>query len=193
MATRKKSEALTADPPRTRALRADGAEASGAAPAAQSAQMQALEEGLRLFREQRFVEAKERFERALHGADTAIRFAARTHLSVCDRRIQKPALNLVTAEDHYNYGIERLNARDMEAARKHLQVAVALQGGSEYMLYALAAALALCGDVSGCYENLRRAIEIEPRNRANARQDSDFSGVAHNPLFVHLFHPEKNS
>jgi tetratricopeptide (TPR) repeat protein len=188
MATRKKGDAVsTVDKSRSRRGETDASPASTS-----STQITALEEGLRLFRQQRFIEAKECFERALQGSDSAVRFAAKTHLSVCERRIQKPALNLVTAEDHYNYGIERLNARDIEAARRHLQIAVALQSGSEHMLYALAAALALSGDVSGSYENLRRAIEIEPRNRVSARQDSDFSGVAHNPLFLHLFHPEKN-
>jgi tetratricopeptide (TPR) repeat protein len=198
MATRKKGDPVsTAEKSRSRSSHVGETEGSAAASTssaqiAAGAQLTALEEGLRLFRQQRFIEAKECFERALQGSDSAVRFAAKTHLSVCERRIQKPALNLVTAEDHYNYGIERLNARDIEAARRHLQIAVALQSGSEHMLYALAAALALSGDVSGSYENLRRAIEIEPRNRVSARQDSDFSGVAHNPLFLHLFHPEKN-
>lgn len=155
-------------------------------------QINALEHGLRLFREKRWNEAKEYFQRALNGPASAVRFTAQTHINVCERRMQKPTLNLVTADDHYHYGVERLNARDIETARKHFQVALALKPDTEYMLYALAGTLALFGDVAGSFENLRRAIELEPRNRLLARQDPDFASVVHNPLFAHLLQPEKD-
>jgi tetratricopeptide (TPR) repeat protein len=154
-------------------------------------QIQALEQGLRLFREQRFAEAKGHFEQAAQGPQAPVRLTAKTHLSVCERRIQKPSLSLETADDHYHYGVERLNARDLPTARKHLEIALALRPNSEYILYAFAAALTLSGDVPGAYENLRRAIEIHPRNRLTARQDPDFAAVVHSPLFAHLFHPER--
>jgi hypothetical protein len=38
---------------------------------------------------------------------------------------------------------------------------------------------------------LRRAIELEPRNRIIARQDHDFGPLAHQPPFDALLYPEK--
>ncbi len=156
-----------------------------------SAQLESLEQGIRLFREQRFSEARDFFERSTRGPQLDVARTAKNHITVCDRRIQKPALDLKTGDDHYNYAVERLNARDLENARKHFEVALALSPEVDYILYGFAATLALSGDTAAAYENLRRAIEIDPRNRNTARQDPDFATVSHHPLFVQLWHPEK--
>jgi hypothetical protein len=61
------------------------------------------------------------------------------------------------------------------------------------MHYALAGALALNGDVNGAHDSLKRAIEMEPRNRLAARQDADFAPLANQPPFDALLYPEKKS
>ncbi len=195
MASKKKSEPSAVDAGRPRSGLADGAR--GVPPPAPAVdqpredQMKALEQGLRLFREHRFDEARAVFEHAAKGPQLSVTHVAKSHMAVCDRRSQKPGTELQTAEDHYNHGIERLNARDFGPARRHLAAAVALKPDADHMLYALAAVLALCGDPAGSYENLRRAIESDPRNRNAARHDPDFSAVANSPLFAQLLHPEK--
>jgi len=195
MATRKKVE-IPPIPDKTSIRARPGAEDSkvtaGGAGDPGAAQIKALEEGIRLFRSHRFSEAKPHFERAAAGPERPVALTARTHIAVCERRTHKPTLELESADDHYNYGIERLNARDLEAARKHLGVSLVLRPDTEHAHYALGAAYSLSGDYSGAYENLKRAIEIEPRNRFTARQDPDYAGVVHNPLFTPLLFPEKN-
>jgi hypothetical protein len=57
--------------------------------------------------------------------------------------------------------------------------------------YALALAQALGGRPGGAHENLKRAIELEPRNRIMARQDADFAPLAKQPPFDALLYPEK--
>ena len=155
------------------------------------AQMKFLEQGLRLFQEHRFGEAKESFERAATGPQQSVARTAKNHIVVCDRRTQAPEIALQTGDDHYNYGVERLNARDLEMACRHLEIAVSLSPNCEYMLYALAAALALRGDSARSCENLRRAIQGDPRNRNTARLDPDFSSVSHDPQFIALFYPDR--
>ncbi len=183
MATRKKPDAtVTSEKPRGFGMPGQSESQT---------QMKTLEQGLRLFREQRLAEAKGLFEKAAQGPEANVRLTAKTHLSVCERRLRKPLLELASADDHYNYGVERLNARDLEASRRHLEISLALRPDTDYVLYAFAGALALSGDIAGSYENLKRAIEINPANRNSARQDPDFLPVSHNPLFMQLLHPER--
>jgi len=55
--------------------------------------------------------------------------------------------------------------------------------------------VALCtgleGDVDGAHEYLKRAIELEPRNRIAARQDADFALFFDHPHMQQLLFPEK--
>jgi len=191
MPTRKKTEPATGQDNSVQRRDQSGKSDGVSGPVAVSEQLSSLEHGIKLFREEKFAEAKEWFDRAAAGKDSAIAHTARTRADVCARRAGTPALDFHSADEHYHYGVERLNARDLTTARKHLEMAASLNPGTDYMLYGYAAALALSGDLSGAYENLKRAIEIDPRNRNTARQDSDFSSVAHNPLFSPLLFPER--
>jgi Flp pilus assembly protein TadD len=57
----------------------------------------------------------------------------------------------------------------------------------------LALAQALDGDMANAQQNLKRAIELEPRNRLIARQDADFAPLANQPPFDVLIYPEKKN
>jgi hypothetical protein len=65
--------------------------------------------------------------------------------------------------------------------------------GADHIHYALALAQALAGDLTNAQQNLKRAIELEPRNRLIARQDADFAPLANLPPFDTLIYPEKKS
>jgi hypothetical protein len=41
-----------------------------------------------------------------------------------------------------------------------------------------------------CLEHLAKAIELSPRNRIQARSDSDFQDMADDPRFTELLYPE---
>lgn len=159
-------------------------------------QLQIFERATKLFRAQDFRGARELFEIVAEGSLREIAHNARLHIIMCNRRLEKPELQLQTLEDFYNAGVERLNARDYEAARRNLQQAVDLSRkdgeAADHVYYAMAACQALSGDSRGAYENLKRAIEIEPRNRVAARQDPDFLGAAQQQALQTLLHPEKS-
>jgi tetratricopeptide (TPR) repeat protein len=160
-------------------------------------QLQVFERAMKHFRSQQFREARELFEMAAKGAVREVAHNARLHVIMCTRRLEKPELLLKTLEDFYNYGVERLNARDLDGARKHLERAIELSrndgNAADHVYYAMAACHVLSGDPRAAYENLKRAIEIEPRNRAAARHDADFSGAAHQPLLQQLLYPERST
>ena len=63
-------------------------------------------------------------------------------------------------------------------------------GHADHVLYALGACQSLAGDLRGAYENLRRAIDLQPNNRRAARQDPDFSAAIERPMFRRLLYPD---
>jgi hypothetical protein len=75
----------------------------------------------------------------------------------------------------------------------HLEKALQIAPRSEHIHYALALAQGLSGDFVSAHENLRMAIELEPRNRMIARQDADFAPLVHQAAFHSLLFPEKKS
>ena len=154
-------------------------------------QLGSFEAAMKLFHARKLAEARELFRTAAAGPERDVAQRARLHIAMCDRRLQHAAVNLQSAEDHYNYGVAMINARRIVEARSHLERALEMAPGSDHIHYALALAQALGGDPMNAYENLRRAIELEPRNRIMARQDADFAPLANQPPFDSLLYPEK--
>lgn len=141
-------------------------------------QLKVYEQALALFTQGKFADARDGFTEAARGPAPHISDKARTYVQVCIRRTAMPEPELKTAEDHFNYGVERLNARDVERAKLHLGHALSLSPKSEHILYTMALCCGLAGDGNGACENLKRAIELEPRNRILARQDPEFMALA---------------
>jgi len=156
-------------------------------------QLASFEAGMRLFHARKLKEARERFADAAAGPERDVAERAKLHIVMCDRRLQQGTVNLRSAEDYYTYGVALINARNVKEARLHLEKALQIAPGSDHIHYALALAQALSGDLSSAYDNLRRAIDLEPRNRILARQDADFGPLAHQAPFDALLHPEKKS
>ena len=92
----------------------------------------------------------------------------------------------------FEAAMKLFHARQLTEARIHLEKALSIAPGSDHIHYALALAQAFSGDFAGAHENLRRAIELEPRNRMMARQDADFAPLANQSPFRSLLYPEKN-
>jgi tetratricopeptide (TPR) repeat protein len=156
-------------------------------------QLNNFEAAMKLFHTRNLSEARELFQQAVEGPERDVANRARMHIAMCDRRLQQPTVSLRTAEDYYNYGVALLNTRNVAEARIHLEKALLIAPAADHIHYALAAALALDGDSPGAYENLKRAIELEPRNRLMARQDADLAHLADQPPFDALLYPEKKS
>jgi tetratricopeptide (TPR) repeat protein len=155
------------------------------------AQYNAFEKGIGLLHKRNFRDAKELFEKATHGPNREMASNAAIHVRMCERRLSAPAPEPKSAEEHYNYAIALINLRNLEPARRHLAIALDMDPRADHVHYAMSVSLALSGDASGAYDSLRRAIELQPRNRMLARQDSDFEGIANQPRFSRLLYPER--
>lgn len=175
-----KSKAAAAPP----SASANGGEPSSPA----EIQMRCYEEAYRLFRSQRFAEAKPAFERAIEGPQRELTHNARLHVSMCERRMQSGQVEFATADEHYNYAIARLNTRELVIARRHFESALSMAPSGDHILYGMALCCGLSGDYQGCYENLKRAIDLQPKNRLVARQDPDFNTIVQHPVFHQLLY-----
>jgi tetratricopeptide (TPR) repeat protein len=151
-------------------------------------QLENFNRGMELFHARDFRRARDFFEKAAGGPNREMVFAARTHQRMCEQRLEKAAPVLETPDDYYNYGVALTNERRLEEARKHLEKAAALRTADHYE-YALALCLGLAGEIDAAAERLRRAIELDPRNRVAVRNDSDFSELLHHAAFQSVLEP----
>ncbi|MDP9055572.1 MAG: hypothetical protein M3N93_14925 [Acidobacteriota bacterium] len=161
------------------ARNAGGKMASAAeTPSAFELQLKLYETAVHLFAQRKLGEARDRFIEVTRGPAPHIADKARAYTQVCERRLGASEVKLSTAEDHFNYGVERLNARDVELAKHHLGRALSLEPDADHVLYTMALCCGFAGDGNGACENLKRAIELEPKNRILARQDPEFLALA---------------
>jgi tetratricopeptide (TPR) repeat protein len=172
------------------ALATPDASAAEARNAAQ-AQLKSFEQAVHLFHARKYAEARELFVPAAGGPNREMAHNAELHVRMCDRRLQKPVVELKTAEDHYNYGVAMINVRNLAEASHHLEAAIKLEPQADHIYFALALCKGLAGDLDGAHEHLKRAIDLEPRNRIAARQDADFALFADQPQIQQLLFPDK--
>jgi len=154
-------------------------------------QMAAFEAAMKLFHARKLKEARDLFSQATNGPERDVAQRASLHLAMCDRRLQQAAVTLTSAEDYYNYAVALINSRNLAEARSHLDRALQISPASDHIHYAMAVVLTLSGDLPGAHESLRRAIELEPRNRLAARQDSDLAALANSLQYGSLVYPER--
>jgi len=112
------------------------------------------------------------------------------YISTCQRQLQKAALTFLTPEEHYDFAVSQLNTGDYDDAREQFNSILTGHPGADYAFYGLAVLDAITGRVQECLNNLARAIELNPRNRLQARVDNDFQNMVDDPRFTELLYPE---
>jgi tetratricopeptide (TPR) repeat protein len=156
-------------------------------------QFTCFEAAMKSFHARQFKEARDLFAQSARGPERDVANRSRLHLAMCERRLESVTVTLGSVEDYYNYGVALINSRNLPEARAHLEKALEMSPAADHVHYALALAQALSGDASNAQIHLKRAIELEPRNRLIARQDADFAPLANQPPYDALIYPEKKS
>jgi tetratricopeptide (TPR) repeat protein len=129
-------------------------------------------------------------EKVLPEAPMELQDRCRVYITTCRRQMEKRDLTFESAEEHYDYAISLLNTGYYEEAREQFGAILTRHPSADYALYGLAVLEAITGHAQDCLENLARAIELNPKNRLQARADNDFQSMADDPRFTELLYPE---
>ena len=145
---------------------------------------------LQLLQQSKFDKALVAFEKLLGTAAPPLAERCRMYVTACHRELSKSKLVFASPEEQYDYAVSLLNTDYYEEAREQFLEILHGHPVADYALYGLAVLDAITGQVEECLEHLSGAIESNPRNRLQARTDTDFQSMQDDPRFTELLYPE---
>ncbi|MEG9438222.1 hypothetical protein JAO29_18895 [Edaphobacter sp. HDX4] len=162
-------------------------------PADDPAQAQVLadyEVAIRLMQEGKFEKARAAFEKLLAAGAGNLADRIRMYITASNAQLSRQKATFTSHEEHYDYAVSLLNDGHYEDAREQFQEILKHKADADYAFYGLAVLASMTGDAHTCLEHLTEAIRRNPRNRIQARADSDFQDMADDPRFTELLYPE---
>jgi tetratricopeptide (TPR) repeat protein len=145
---------------------------------------------VQLLQQGKFEKALAAFEKLLPEAPAEIGERCRMYIQTCQRQLEKHKLTFLTPEEHYDYAISQLNTGYYDEAREQFDRILATYPDTDFAFYGLAVLDSITGRSQDCLKNLLRAIELNPKNRLQARADNDFQSMVDDPRFTELLYPE---
>lgn len=180
-------EAKTAAPRRKKNAPAGG---KPPAPANNSAAFQHYQSAVQLVQQGKYDKAIAALEKLLPTAPPEIVERCRMYVATCRRQLERISLAFSTPEERFDYAIAQLNGGDYEAARTQLNAVISENPRADYAYYGLAMLDSIMGQPQECLSNLAKAIEMNGKNRLQARSDNDFQNMVDDPRFTELLYPE---
>jgi tetratricopeptide (TPR) repeat protein len=151
---------------------------------------QHYESALQLLQQGKYEKALSALEKLLPEAPSELTERCRMYIATCRRQVQRPKLDFATPEERYDYAVSQLNQGLYEEAREQLNTVVVENRSADFGFYGLAVLDSITGRTQECLTNLARAIELNTRNRLQARTDGDFQNMVDDPRFTELLYPE---
>ena len=152
--------------------------------------VQNYEAGLKALQSHKYDRAKAHFEKVVVGPSPELADRAAVHLNSCKQQLNRVAQQFKTPEEQYDYAVSLMNMGDYVTAREHFDVLVGKHGKLDYVWYGMAALNCLMGHFPDALSSLNEAIRLNPANRFQARNDSDFRNLADDPRFTELLYPD---
>jgi tetratricopeptide (TPR) repeat protein len=152
--------------------------------------VQGYEQGLKLLQTQKYEKAKLLFEKVIESGISELADRAKVHISICNQQLDQIQNTFSTPEEHYDFAVSLMNLGDFVTAREHLESLSAQRPGLDFVCYGLAVLECLTGRTGESLQHLAEAIRLNPGNRFQARNDSDFRNMADDPRFTELLYPE---
>ncbi|HTD97575.1 MAG TPA: tetratricopeptide repeat protein [Edaphobacter sp.] len=148
------------------------------------------EAALRLMQEGKYEKAHVAFDKMLAADPGDLGDRIRMYINACLQQVSKGKTSFTSNEEQYDYAISLLNDGNYEDAREQFKTILKTDSKADYAFYGLAVLASMTGDSHTCLEHLTEAIRQNPRNRIQARADSDFQDMADDPRFTELLYPE---
>jgi tetratricopeptide (TPR) repeat protein len=148
------------------------------------------EAALRLMQEGKYEKAHAAFDKMLAAGAGDLADRIRMYINACLLQVSKGKAVFTSHEEHYDYAVSLLNDGHYEDAREQFKAILKENDKADYAFYGLAVLASMTGDSHTCLEHLTEAIRQNPRNRIQARSDSDFQDMADDPRFTELLYPE---
>jgi tetratricopeptide (TPR) repeat protein len=157
---------------------------------ANTAAYQQYQLAVQLVQQAKYDKAIAALEKLLPSAPPELVERCRMYLATCRRQLESARLEFGTPEERYDYAIAQLNQGFYEEAREQLMAVAGDAPEADYVFYGLAVLDSITGRPQDSLANLARAIELNPRNRLQARSDGDFQNMVDDPRFTELLYPE---
>ena len=162
----------------------------GAQDGSRAAALVRYEAAIQLLQQGSYDKAHAAFDALLLSAPPELADRIRMYINACLLQITKGSTSFQSHEEQYDYAISLLNDGQYEDARSHFKEILSAHPGADYAFYGLAVLASMTGDSNECLDHLTAAIQHNPRNRIQARADSDFQDMADDPRFTELLYPE---
>jgi tetratricopeptide (TPR) repeat protein len=151
---------------------------------------QQYQSAVQFVQQSKYEKALAAFEKLLPVAPPELAERCRMYIVTCRRQSERATLAFDSPAERFDYAVSQLNQGLFEEARDQLHALLADHPKADYGYYGLAVLGSMTGMPQDCLENLARAIELNPKNRLQARTDNDFQNMLDDPRFTELLYPE---
>jgi len=155
--------------------------------------VQNYEAGLKALQAHKYDKAKTYFEKVVASPSPELGDRAMVHLTTCNQQLCRASNTFKTPEEQFDYAVSLLNMGDYVTARENFDALTTHHPKLDFIWYGVAALNCLTGRFPEAIANLGEAIRLNPANRYQARNDSDFRNLADDPRFTELLYPDTSA
>ena len=155
--------------------------------------VQNYEAGLKCLQAHKYDNAKGCFEKVVAGPSPELAERAGAHLKTCNQHINRDLNTFKSPEEKYDYAVSLMNTGDYMGARDIFNELRQQHPKLDFVWYGAAALNCLMGHFPEAISGLNEAIRLNPANRFQARNDSDFKSLADDPRFTELLYPDTSA
>jgi len=141
----------------------------------------------------RFAQAVQNYEAGLAALQAHKYDRAAVHLNTCVQLLNRDSATFKTPEERYDYAVSLMNLGDYVGAREIFEELTKKHPKLDFVWYGSAALNCLMGHFPDAIAGLNEAIRLNPTNRFQARNDSDFKSLADDPRFTELLYPDTSA
>jgi tetratricopeptide (TPR) repeat protein len=155
--------------------------------------VQNYEAGLKALQVHKYDRAKTYFEKVVAGPSPELADRASVHLNSCNQQLSRASTTFKTPEEQFDYAVSLMNMGDYVTARENFEILVKRAPKLDFIWYGMASLNCLTGHFPEAIQSLNEAIRLNPANRYQARNDTDFKNLADDPRFTELLYPDNSA